>query len=111
MRSYLAEFKHAQILWRQPNKRMSNAFTWFVVSYFITDIPLIQHIQPATRVRCNIAFGDLVVNFPNPGVSKSIEIIVALLINILRDTPYVDFDRSLAWTGMVSAYAANIEPH
>jgi phosphatidylinositol 4-kinase len=36
---------------------------------------------------------------------------MAMLINILRDTPYADFDRSLAWTGMVPFYATNIEPH
>ncbi|KDQ11709.1 hypothetical protein BOTBODRAFT_147082 [Botryobasidium botryosum FD-172 SS1] len=48
----------------------------------------------ATRIRCNIAFGELATNLPESHVDDS----VAVLMDILRDIPYIDFDPNLAWT-------------
>ncbi|KDR73543.1 hypothetical protein GALMADRAFT_227988 [Galerina marginata CBS 339.88] len=53
----------------------------------------------ATRLQCNIAFGDLVINFPDSRISSSIDIVIPTLIDILRDIPYTDFDKSLSWIG------------
>ncbi|KAG9010494.1 phosphatidylinositol-4- kinase [Tulasnella sp. JGI-2019a] len=47
----------------------------------------------ASRVHCNIAFGELAYNVPPAHASKS----VAVLVDILRDIPYIDFESSLAW--------------
>ncbi|KAF8969865.1 hypothetical protein BDZ97DRAFT_1937223 [Flammula alnicola] len=52
----------------------------------------------ATRVHCSIAFGDLVVDFPNSHITDSIDTVISVLIDILRDVPFIDFDTSLSWT-------------
>ncbi|KIK08174.1 hypothetical protein K443DRAFT_35139, partial [Laccaria amethystina LaAM-08-1] len=55
----------------------------------------------ASRVHCNIAFGELVVNFPEAHISNSIDTVMPALIDILRDVPFIDFDKSLSWEGIV----------
>jgi hypothetical protein len=56
-------------------------------------------LQSASRVHCNIAFGELVVNFSDSHIRNSIDTIVPVLIDILRNIPYTDFDKSLSWQG------------
>ncbi|KAF8913519.1 hypothetical protein CPB85DRAFT_1299266 [Mucidula mucida] len=51
----------------------------------------------ASRVHCNIAFGELLFNFPEAHISERIGSILPVLIDVLRDIPYIDFDRSLSW--------------
>ncbi|KAF6763882.1 atypical/PIKK/PI4K protein kinase [Ephemerocybe angulata] len=51
----------------------------------------------ASRVHCNIAFGELVVNFSTPEDGQSLDKVIAVLIDILRDIPFIDFDPSLSW--------------
>ncbi|KAF8798204.1 hypothetical protein BYT27DRAFT_7178838 [Phlegmacium glaucopus] len=51
----------------------------------------------ASRVHCNIAFGELVVNFSDSHINESIDTIMPVLIDILRDIPCTDFDKSLSW--------------
>ena len=51
-------------------------------------------------MHCNIAFGELVVNFSELHISASINAIMPVLIDILRDIPYTDFDKSLSWEGI-----------
>ena len=46
-------------------------------------------------MHCNIGFAELAVNMPNPLLDET----VPVLIDILRDVPYIDFDRCLAWDG------------
>jgi phosphatidylinositol 4-kinase len=54
--------------------------------------------QSASRVHCNVAFGELVVNFSNPaGGGQSLDKVISVLIDILRDIPFIDFDPSLSW--------------
>ncbi|KAK0497081.1 hypothetical protein EDD18DRAFT_1165281 [Armillaria luteobubalina] len=53
--------------------------------------------MPASRVHCNIAFGELVFNFPESHISERIGTIMPVLIDVLRDVPYIDFDRCLSW--------------
>ncbi|KAJ3513745.1 hypothetical protein NLJ89_g2774 [Agrocybe chaxingu] len=50
-----------------------------------------------SRVHCNIAFGELVVNFPIPQISSSIKTVIPVLVGILREIPTIDFDKSLSW--------------
>ena len=57
-------------------------------------------LQPASRVHCNIAFGELVTNFPAAHIDSTIDSIVPVLLDILRDVPHIDFDRSLSWEGI-----------
>jgi phosphatidylinositol 4-kinase len=52
----------------------------------------------ATRAHCNIAFGDLVMHFPDPQISTSIETLMPVLVGMLKDVPFIDFDKSLSWT-------------
>ncbi|KAG8865033.1 phosphatidylinositol-4- kinase, partial [Tulasnella sp. 331] len=47
----------------------------------------------ASRVHCNIAFGELAYNVPAAHAAKS----VSVLVDILRDIPFIDFESSLAW--------------
>ncbi|KAL1668533.1 hypothetical protein GGF50DRAFT_96468 [Schizophyllum commune] len=53
--------------------------------------------MPATRVHCNIGFGELVINFPDGRIASSIDTILPTLIGIAKDIPRVDFDKSLYW--------------
>lgn len=55
--------------------------------------------QPATRVHCNIGFGELVINFPDGRIASSIDTILPTLIGIVKEIPRVDFDKSLYWQG------------
>ncbi|KAI0647399.1 atypical/PIKK/PI4K protein kinase [Trametes meyenii] len=49
--------------------------------------------MPNSRVQCNIGFAELAVNLPNAHVSET----VPVLIDILRDVPYIDFDQCMSW--------------
>ncbi|KAK7038059.1 hypothetical protein R3P38DRAFT_3311292 [Favolaschia claudopus] len=51
----------------------------------------------ASRVHCNIAFGELVVNFPETYIESAIDTLMPALIDVLRDVPYIDFDKCLSW--------------
>ncbi|THU88594.1 hypothetical protein K435DRAFT_821590 [Dendrothele bispora CBS 962.96] len=53
--------------------------------------------MPTSRVHCNIAFGELIVNFPSTHITSNIDSIIPVLIDVLRDVPYIDFDRCLSW--------------
>ncbi|KAI0782195.1 atypical/PIKK/PI4K protein kinase [Abortiporus biennis] len=46
-----------------------------------------------SRIHCNIGFAELAVNLPDAHVEST----VPVLVDILRDIPYIDFDRCLAW--------------
>ncbi|RDB21005.1 Phosphatidylinositol 4-kinase stt4 [Hypsizygus marmoreus] len=50
-----------------------------------------------SRVHCNIAFGELVVNFPEDYINHSIDVLMPVLVDILHDIPFIDFDRCLSW--------------
>ncbi|KAJ3824914.1 hypothetical protein F5880DRAFT_1479281, partial [Lentinula raphanica] len=54
-------------------------------------------VQPASRVLCNIAFGELVVNFPDNHISENIHTLMPVLKDILRDVPHIEFDKCLSW--------------
>ncbi|KAL1746282.1 hypothetical protein HDZ31DRAFT_3047, partial [Schizophyllum fasciatum] len=55
--------------------------------------------MPASRVHCNIGFGELVINFPDARVATSYDTLLPTLIGIVKDIPRVDFDKSLYWQG------------
>ncbi|KAG9126585.1 phosphatidylinositol-4- kinase [Ceratobasidium sp. 392] len=50
--------------------------------------------MPASRINCNIAFGQFALTTPESHVDST----VTVLIGILRDVPHIDYERSLAWT-------------
>ena len=62
-----------------------------------------ENTQSNSRIHCNIGFAELAVNLPDTHVNET----VPVLIDILRDIPYIDFDHCLAWDGMshVSRFA------
>lgn len=51
--------------------------------------------QSASRARCNIGFSELSVNM-SPALLHST---VPVLLDVLRDIPYIDFDMNLTWDG------------
>jgi phosphatidylinositol 4-kinase len=51
--------------------------------------------QSASRARCNIGFSELSVNM-SPSLLHST---VPVLLDVLRDIPYIDFDMNLTWDG------------
>ncbi|KAG6820652.1 hypothetical protein H0H93_013851 [Arthromyces matolae] len=50
-----------------------------------------------SRVHCNIAFGQLIVNFPESHITNNIDVLMPVLVNILNDVPFIDFDECLSW--------------
>ncbi|KAJ8594622.1 hypothetical protein M405DRAFT_469254 [Rhizopogon salebrosus TDB-379] len=52
---------------------------------------------PEARAHCNIAFGELVANFPDEHIAKQIDTLVPVLLDLLHDVPRMDFDRCLSW--------------
>jgi phosphatidylinositol 4-kinase len=86
----------------QFNKRRS-VFIWYVAYYpSVRDAEPI--LQPASRVQCNIAFGDMVKYSPLSYVKESIETLFPTLLEVLNDIPHVDFDPSLSWRGEFLAF-------
>ncbi|KAF8891248.1 hypothetical protein BD779DRAFT_1514119 [Infundibulicybe gibba] len=53
--------------------------------------------MPASRVHCNIAFGELVVNFSDAHIAGTLDTIIPALVDILTDIPYILFDKCLSW--------------
>lgn len=54
-----------------------------------------NRLQSTSRVHCNIGFGELAVNMPETHIGSAI----CGLIDILRDVPFIEFDKNLSWTG------------
>ncbi|KAG6868817.1 hypothetical protein C0993_009699 [Termitomyces sp. T159_Od127] len=50
-----------------------------------------------SRVHCNIAFGELVINFPESHINNNIDVLMPVLTDILNDVPFIDFDKCLSW--------------
>ncbi|CCM00003.1 uncharacterized protein FIBRA_02028 [Fibroporia radiculosa] len=48
---------------------------------------------PNSRIQCNIGFAELAVNLSDAHVDQT----VPILVDILRDIPYIDFDQCLFW--------------
>ncbi|KAL0581133.1 Phosphatidylinositol 4-kinase stt4 [Marasmius crinis-equi] len=61
------------------------------------DDELEKVFMPASRAHCNIAFGEMVANFPESYITEAIDTLMPVLIDILRDVPNIDFDKSLSW--------------
>jgi len=55
--------------------------------------------QSASRARCNIGFAELSVNIS----ATLLQDTVPVLLDILRDVPYIDFDMNLTWDGELLA--------
>jgi phosphatidylinositol 4-kinase A len=64
--------------------------------------------QPASTVHCNIAFGELVVNFPEDHIVDNVDTIMPVLIDVLHDVPFIDFDQSLSWEGVPMSDFLNV---
>jgi phosphatidylinositol 4-kinase len=58
-------------------------------------------VQPASRIQCNVAFGELVANFSDSYISDSIDTVVPVLVDMLGDIPFLRFEKTLAWDGAV----------
>ena len=67
----------------------------FMVSSLIRPKRRSPASKSASRVHSNIGFGELAVNIPDAHIESA----VFVLIDILRDVPFIDFDKSLSWTG------------
>ncbi|CAL1705565.1 unnamed protein product [Somion occarium] len=46
-----------------------------------------------SRIQCNIGFAELAISLPDAHVEAT----VPVLVDLLRDIPYIDFDHCLAW--------------
>jgi phosphatidylinositol 4-kinase len=51
--------------------------------------------QSASSARCNIGFSELSVNMSTTLLHST----VPVLLDVLRDIPYIDFDMNLTWDG------------
>ncbi len=87
---------------RQTEDKQQTTARVYMVRYYMSGIwiPQLSYMQSAGRVHCNTAFGDMVVDFPDHRILDSIDKVMPVLIEILRDAPYVDFDKSLSWIGV-----------
>ncbi|KAH9952080.1 atypical/PIKK/PI4K protein kinase [Amylocystis lapponica] len=59
----------------------------------LEDVEQQRVFMPNSRIHCNIGFAELAVNLPDAHVNHTIPV----LVDILRDIPYIDFDQCLAW--------------
>lgn len=75
----------------------NQGYSWCVV-WSLVRLPIADIDQSNSRVHCNIGFAELAVNLPNSHVDDT----VPVLIEILRDILYIDFDHCLAWDGAFS---------
>lgn len=76
----------------------SRGCSWWV-SLICVSANLYRRVQSASRARCNIGFAELSVNIS----STLLPTTVPVLLDILRDIPYIDFDMNLTWDGEFSA--------
>ncbi|KAF7980170.1 hypothetical protein HWV62_39641 [Athelia sp. TMB] len=53
--------------------------------------------MPISTAHCNIAFGEMVINFPEDHIAQNIGTVVPVLVEMLSSVPLVDFDQSLSW--------------
>jgi phosphatidylinositol 4-kinase len=75
----------------------------FMVCGHSTHVPrLTMSAQSVARAHCNIAFGELVANFPEEHIAGHINTLIPVLTDLLHDVPKMDFDRCLSWDGMSS---------
>ncbi|EGO21127.1 hypothetical protein SERLADRAFT_475890, partial [Serpula lacrymans var. lacrymans S7.9] len=51
----------------------------------------------ASRVHCNIAYGELAIHFPTDIISEHTSTLIPTLIDILRGIPRTEFDQCLSW--------------
>ncbi|KAF5358382.1 hypothetical protein D9756_001382 [Leucocoprinus leucothites] len=51
----------------------------------------------ASRVQCNVAYGDMVKHSSPSYIAKNIESLFPVLLEVLDDVPRIDFDPSLSW--------------
>ncbi|PFH54176.1 hypothetical protein AMATHDRAFT_52986 [Amanita thiersii Skay4041] len=51
----------------------------------------------SSSAHCNVAFGDMIVNFPGDYIEGRLEIVLPILVDLLTDIPRIDFDRNLSW--------------
>ncbi|KAK7693961.1 hypothetical protein QCA50_003536 [Cerrena zonata] len=58
-----------------------------------TDSDQQRVFMPNSRVQCNIDFAELAVSLPDAHIEST----VPVLIEILKDVPYIDFDHCLTW--------------
>ncbi|KAF8529176.1 hypothetical protein BU17DRAFT_73353 [Hysterangium stoloniferum] len=69
----------------------SNAETRVVIAEDTEDTP--REFMSTSRVHCNIGFAELAPNIPDCHAGTT----VSVLIDILRDIPHIDFDKTLSW--------------
>lgn len=62
-------------------------------------MPSAHPLKSNSRVQCNIGFAELAVSLPEAHVDQT----VPVLVDILRDVPYIDFDQCLFWEGEYEA--------
>jgi hypothetical protein len=65
------------------------------VSAIVTASQFNRGRQSASRARCNIGFSELSVNMS----SSLLHSTVPVLLDVLRDIPYIEFDMNLTWDG------------
>ncbi|KAF9227759.1 hypothetical protein BS17DRAFT_726240 [Gyrodon lividus] len=68
---------------------------------FNGEIPIVDAtpriFMSEARAQRNIAFGDLVVNFPEGHIHNQLDTLISALVDSLRDAPQLDYDQCLSW--------------
>ena len=79
----------------------NKGYLWYVMVNTESTLRLTMwfSIQSASRVHCNIAYGELVINFPESQIKDTIDTLMLTLMDILKDVPLIDFDECLSWQG------------
>lgn len=83
----------------------------FIVSARSMSVPMFTtRTQPGGRAHCNIAFGELVANFPEEHIVRHVDTLVPVLLDLLHDVPHMDFDRCLSWDGVSCLVCGVVRP-
>jgi phosphatidylinositol 4-kinase A len=57
-------------------------------------------MQSTSRIQCNIGFAELAVSLSDEYIATTIPV----LIDMLRDIPYIGFDKCMAWDGKLFVF-------
>ena len=77
---------------------LETGLSWHV-SFLSLALTKLITIQSEARALNTIAFGELIMHYPDERIRDQDDTLTNALLAILCDAPYIDYDQSLSWEG------------